>query len=305
MNGFSNNTNLKESHLVLGGFVLLLAVFLCYAEILYKLAKHWVVDPNYSHGFLIPVLSGYLLWKKKETLILTPISPSTWGIPLLMFGLVLLILGKAGNIAFATRFSFLVVLIGSFWLLLGTDTMKAVFFPICYLIFMIPLPGIVYNDLTFRLRLFATILSTKVISLTGIPVFREGNIMLLSETSLQVIDACSGMRSLMSLLALGLLVAYLTQSTLWKRLCLTLLTIPIAIFSNVWRLSVTGILSHFYGARVAEGFFHTYSGMVFFSVAFVLLFFCTVILKKIRSSESSPNSFKSDFLGQKAQGRGL
>ncbi len=266
----------------MGGLALLATIFLCYGQILFEMAKRWTVDPNYSHGFLIPLLSGYLLWRKKDAFSLSAINPELKGLPILVLGLFLMVLGKAGTIDFAMLFSFLMVLLGLIVFLLGTNITKSVLFPLSYLIFMIPLPSVFYNDLTFRLKLLASIIATKLLALIGMAVFREGNIIHLNETSLQVIDACSGLRSLISLLALAVLFAYFTQKSIWKRLSLVLLTIPITIFSNSCRLTVTAILVDHIGPQATEGFFHILTGIIMFVIALVLLMLCGTILKRFR-----------------------
>jgi exosortase len=246
------------------------------------MARHWAVDPDYSHGFLIPIIAGYLIWKKKDIFSSLTVRPEIWGLPVLILGLILLIIGKTGGILFTMNLSFLIVLLGALLSLVGRNLTKTILFPLTYLIFMIPLPAVLFNELTFRLRLLGTTLSTKAISLIGIPVLQEGNIIHLSNASLQVVDACSGLRFLITLLALSVLVGYFTQKSTWKRLCLGLLTIPIAIISNAFRITLSGVLAYKYNLDIAEGFFHTYSGVLVFVVAFTLLFVCAVILKKIR-----------------------
>jgi exosortase len=275
-------TDFKEKHLLVGGLALLSTIFLCYSQILFEMAKRWTVDPNYSHGFLIPLLSGYLIWTKRDAFSLSAIDPELKGLPIFMFGLLLLVLGKAGTIDFVMRFSFLMVLVGLSLFLLGTNIIKAALFPLCYLVFMIPLPSVLYNDLTFRLKLLTSILSTRILSLIGIHAFREGNIIHLNQTSLQVIDACSGLRSLISLLALAVLFAYLTQKSIWKRLSLILLTIPITIFSNSCRLTVTAILVDHIGPQATEGFFHILTGIIMFVIALLLLVSCGAFIKRFR-----------------------
>ena len=266
----------------MGGLALLATIFLCYGQIFFETAKRWTVDPNYSHGFLIPLLSGYLLWRKKDVFNLSAINPELKGLPLLMLGLFLMVLGKVGTIYFVMLFSFLIVLMGLSLFLLGTNITKSALFPISYLIFMIPLPSVFYNDLTFRLKLLASIISTKLLALIGIPVFREGNIIHLNGTSLQVIDACSGLRSLISLLALAVLFAYFIQTSTWKRLSLVLLTIPITIFSNSCRLAVTAILVDHIGPHATEGFPHIFTGIIMFFIAIVLLVSSWAIIKRLR-----------------------
>jgi exosortase len=146
---------------------------------------------------------------------------------------------------------------------------------------MIPLPGILHSDLALRLKLLTSKFSTQILSLIGIPAFREGNIIHLNQTSLQIIDACSGLRSLISLLALAVLFAYFTQKSIWSRLLLVLSTIPIAIFSNTFRLTVTAILVDHFGPKALEGFYHIFTGMMNFAVALTLLVLCGSLIKRL------------------------
>ncbi len=274
-------TDLKEKHLILGGVVLLSTVFLCYGQVLLEMVKRWSNSPDYSHGFIIPLISGYLIWRKRDAFSLSTVDPGLNGLPVLMLGLFLLVIGKVSSVSLAS-FSFLIVLLGLLLFLLGTNITKSLLFPISYLAFMLPLPWVLYDDLTFRLRLLTSIFSTKILGLIGIPAFREGNIIHLNQTSLQVIDACSGLRSLISLLALAVLFAYFTQKSIWKRLSLVLLTIPIAIFSNSCRLTVTAILVDHFGPKATEGLFHIFTGMIMFAVALTLLVLCGSVIKRIR-----------------------
>lgn len=260
------------------------AILLCYAEILFEMAQQWVFDPNYSHGFLIPIISGYLIWRNKNAFNLSDIRPTVKGLFILVFGLLLLIIGKAGSEFFTMRVSFIVVLFGLLLFTMGTEITKKNLFPICFLVFMIPLPYVLYNDISLPLRLLTVSFSTKFLSLIGIPFVREGNIIHLTQTSLHVIDACSGLRSIISLLALAVLFAHLTQNATWRKLLLAFLAIPIAVISNFLRITATAVTVHLHGPKLAEGVLHNLSGVFSFAVAFILLFVCSIILKKTRSS---------------------
>jgi exosortase len=178
----------------------------------------------------------------------------------------------------------LVVFGGIILFLLGNDFFKTLLFPIAFLIFMIPIPSILMDRITFPMQLFASKVAANTLYLIGIPVLREGNVMLLANTSLEVAEACSGIRSLISLLTLSVVFAYLTQKVTWKRVILVLSTFPIAIIANAARVSGTGILAHRYGDRVAQGFFHGFSGWILFVVAFVCLFVIGALLSKIKKT---------------------
>jgi len=272
-------TDLKEKHLIFGSAVLLSTVLLCYGQILVDMVEGWRTDSYYSHGFIIPFLSGYLIWRRKDAFSLSSIDPELKGLPVLMLGLFLLIVGKVGSVDFAMGLSFLIVVLGLSLFLLGIKITQAVLFPISYLVFMIPLPYVLYNDLSFRLRHLSTIFSTTILSVMGIPAFLEGNIINFNQTSLQVINDCSGIHSLISLLTLAVFFAYLTQKSILQRLSLVLLTIPIAIFSNSCRVAIIAILLDSFGPK---GFSHMPIGMVIFAVALALIVFCGSVIKRIR-----------------------
>ena len=259
-----------------------LIIFL-YQEVLWGLGSDWNNDPDYSHGFLVPFLSMYFIWERWNALTDETPSPSIWGIGLLSLGLFSLVVGLVGAELYVQRTSLIVVLSGLVLLILGWKYLWLLSLPIGFLIFMIPLPAIVVNAISFPLQLFAAQTAAFCLFSLGIPVLREGNLIMLASTTLEVAEACSGLRSLLSLLALGTVYGYFSQNVMWKRWLLVVLSIPIAIIANAIRVSGTGILAHYFGADAAEGFYHTFEGWLVFVVAFLLLFVCGVILGRIGS----------------------
>ncbi len=259
-----------------------LVVFL-YHEVLWGLGSDWNNNPDYSHGFLVPFLSAYFIWERWKALSDETPSPSIWGIGLLSLGLFSLVVGLIGAELYVQRASLIIVLSGLVLLILGWKYLWLLSFPIGFLIFMIPLPAIVVNAIAFPLQLFAAQTATFCLFSLGIPVLREGNLIMLATTTLEVAEACSGLRSLLSLLALGTVYGYFSQDVMWKRWMLVILSVPIAIVANAFRVSGTGILAHYFGAEAAEGFYHTFEGWLVFVVAFTLLFVCGIILRKIGS----------------------
>lgn len=261
-------------------------LFLCaigflYWNTIFEMVKDWYNDENYSHGFLIPVISGYFLWQKKDILKSIPASPSTSGFFILISGIGIYLIGYLSGEQFTMRFSMLIVLAGAVVFTYGIGFFKAVSFPFIYLLFMIPLPYLIYDSVAFPLKLLVSKVSVEFLSLIGILVMREGNIIHLADTTLEVADACSGIRSIISLLALSTAIAYLTQKGWIKRLILILLAVPIAVFVNSIRVIVTGILAEKYGARAAEGFFHEFAGLVIFGIAIFILIVSAVLLGKM------------------------
>ena len=266
-----------------------LVIFL-YRDVFYGLVSDWYNDPDYSHGFLVPFLSAYFIWERWDDLKKKKIAPSLLGPVALCFGLACLVIGLVGAELYVQRFSLIIVLAGLVLLILGWRYLWILSFPIGFLIFMIPLPAIVVNTIAFPLQLFAAETATFCLFSLGIPVLREGNLIMLASITLEVAEACSGLRSLLSLLALGTVYGYFSQDTVWKRWVLVILSIPIAIVANAFRVSGTGILAHYFGVEAAEGFYHTFEGWIVFVVAFVLLFFCGMILGKVGNRSLNKSS---------------
>jgi len=256
-------------------------VLFIYHDILYEMGLDWWRDENYSHGFLIPIVSLYLIAKKWDSLKRNSISPSWWGPVVLAWGLFVLIIGVAGAELFTMRISFIFVVVGLTLCLFGKDVLKDLGFPIFFLVFMVPLPYIVYNSLTLPLKILASKLAVYLLSPLGIPVFREGSIIYFPEVTLEVAEACSGIRSLMALIALGTLFSYFFQSSLSRRILLVSSTIPIAIFANALRITLTGILAFYLSPKIAHGFFHYLSGWLVFLIAFACLMLINVGLNRI------------------------
>ena len=264
--------------------IILACLAVLYSRVVQGLVSDWINLPDFSHGFLIPIVSFYFVYERRKQF--SDLSPSSnWlGLGLIIFGIALLLLGNLATEYFTMRFSMLVVFGGIILFLLGNDFFKTLLFPIIFLIFMIPIPSILMDRITFPMQLFASKVAANTLYLIGIPVLREGNVMLLANTSLEVAEACSGIRSLISLLALSIVFAYLSQKETWKRILLVLSTFPIAIIANAARVSGTGILAHYYGDSVAQGFFHGFSGWILFVVAFVCLFLLGALLAKRKKS---------------------
>jgi exosortase len=225
-------------------------------------------------------LSFYFFWERRQRLASMVPQPNRWGLIVLMLGLAQLILGHIGAELFMTRFSMIVVITGLILYLFGWQSLCLLRFPIAFLLFMIPLPAILLNSFTFPLQLFAAKLSTASLQLIDLPVYREGNIIFLPHVTLEIVEACSGLRSLISLLALSVVFAYLTQRHTWKICVLVVSAVPIALVANAFRIWGTGVLSHYYGAKVAEGFYHSFAGWSVFVVAGGLLLVVGFVLSQ-------------------------
>jgi exosortase len=254
---------------------------LLYAGVLKGLVSQWWNDADYGHGFFVPLFSGYVLWSERKRWAHSEIKPSNFGFVVMIGAVGLLLLGSLGAELFVSRISMLVLLAGMILFLAGWKMLRVVSFPLSYLILMIPFPVIIYNQITFPLQLLASRLATAGLELVQVPVLRDGNILVLSNYSLEVVEACSGIRSLMALVALAVAYGYLMEPRRPVRYILTVLMIPIAIVTNAIRIMGAGMLAHRYGPTTAQGFLHEFSGWVIFMSAVGLMVLSHWILRRI------------------------
>jgi exosortase len=247
------------------------AFALLYHHVVVKLVHDWATDDNYSHGFFIVPLAAYLAWERREKLRVLEPDPSNAGLIVVIASLGAMVAGTIGAELFLTRISMIGVCAGAVLFLGGRQHLRVLLFPLLFLLLMIPIPSIVFTRIAFPLQLLASQFGTTVMSAAGIPVLREGNVLVLSNMSLEVAEACSGIRSLVSLLTLGIVIGYFADRRSWARVTIALTTIPIAIVTNGLRVAGTGIAARYYGSAAAEGFFHSFSGWLVFLAALALL----------------------------------
>jgi len=257
-----------------------------YASVLRSLAHQWWHDPNYGHGAFVPFFAAYVLWSERERWRPLPSRANNLGLAIIIFSIGLLILGTLSAELFTTRLSLLILVCGIVAFLAGWQVLRAISFPIGYLFFMIPLPAIVYYQLTFPLQLWASRLGAAGLVALGVHTIREGNLLILPNCTLNVVEACSGIRSLLSLLAAVVAYGYLAECMTWKRVALVVVTVPIAIATNGLRLVATGVLSYFFGPTVDSGVLHLALGLGFFVLAFLLVL---VIHKLLRLFSKNQN----------------
>jgi exosortase len=248
-----------------------LAAIAVYLPVLSSLVAQWASDENYSHGFLIVPFAIYFAWTERSALAAAPVRPSILGLLVVCGSLLVLIGGLFGAELFLSRISLIGVVAGTVLFLLGPQHLRLLAFPIALLILMVPLPAIVFNQIAFPLQLFASRVGEVALTTAGIPVLREGNVLELSTMKLEVAQACSGIRSLVSLVTLGVILGKLSEPRRWARVVLALAAVPIAIIENAARVAGTGLAAHWIGPQAAHGFIHTFSGWVMFVLAFALL----------------------------------
>jgi exosortase len=267
-------------------FLLLLGLWLVAFIPVYPLMVWtWLNHSDNSHGILVPLVSLCFIWQKKEKLRSIRVSQSNFGAIILLISVVFYLLSYAGGVAVVSRAMIVSSLIGLVIFALGKEFFSLLVFPLLYLFFMVPVPDSILSLVAFPLQLFATKISTSVVHLFSIPAYREGNMLYFTQTQLEVAEACSGIRSIMSFGMLSLIFAYMMDKIWWKRIVLVLSTIPLALFANIVRVTGTGILAHFYGSRVALGFLHEFSGFVVFAFGFVLLLGEYSLLNKVSSKQ--------------------
>ncbi len=246
----------------------LLAV--CYAPVLVKLVDQWIVNPDMGHGFFVPVIAAAIAWHKRGQIAGKLPKPNWWGLAIMIWAGFQLYIATLGAELFLARTSLVISIIGAVLLLGGTEYVRVFGFPLFLLFFMVPIPAVIYNQITFPLQIIASKVAENVIDWLQIPVIREGNVLILPQQTLNVVEACSGIRSLLTLTFLSLVYGYVFEKRTWVRVALFFSTIPIAIAANAGRVAFTGVISQF-KPELAEGWFHEAQGGVVFMIALAIL----------------------------------
>lgn len=293
------------------GIAIGFAIVFAYVTVLVKLFNDWWTDENYSHGLLIPLIIGYILWTQREKLSRSTAQPSLLlGGAAILFSLFALWAGVAGAELYTQRLSLILLLAGIVVYFWGLSLLRLLLVPFGLLFLAIPIPAIIFNKIAFPLQLFASRAAVWSMSMLGIPVLRNGNIIELKPLNsfdtkkLEVVEACSGIRSLMTLVTLAVVFAYFTHTPsdnepgsggrfgwlksywFWRSAILVISAVPIAILTNAFRVSGTGVLAHYYGTEVADGFFHSFSGWAVYIAAFILLFCIGMILDRFKPAQA-------------------
>ena len=251
--------------------LLTVGVLWLYHNVLSSLVRQWASDDNYSHGFFVLPLAAFFVWERRDALAAAAPRPSLTGLALIGVSLGVLIAGLLGVELFLTRISLVGTVAGIVLFVWGREHARILAFPLAFLLLMVPLPAIVFNQIALPLQLLASSVGEATIRLAGIPVLREGNILKLPATSLEVVEACSGIRSLVSLTMVAVLLGYFAERRTRTRVLIALSAVPIAILANAIRVAGTGIVAQWIGPSAARGFFHSFSGWCMFVVAFLAL----------------------------------
>jgi exosortase len=259
------NEKFLAAGLVLGGLLL------AYWPVLTGLVDAWSNDDNYSHGFFIVPLAAYFAWERRQAFLNAPIQPALAGLGVVAAALVLLVAGMLGAEYFLSRISLLVALAGIVLFLFGWPRLRVLLFPLSFMVLMIPLPALIFNKIAFPLQLLASNVGESSISAMDIPILREGNVLILANATLEVAEACSGIRSLVSLFTLGIVFGYFADPRPWVRSVIALSAIPVAILANGLRVASAGVAAHNFGTAGVEGVFHDFSGWAVFVIAFLMM----------------------------------
>lgn len=263
---YPHNRNLMWGALLLAALILA-----AYGQVLAKLVTDWWQIPDFSHGFLVPPFAAYVLWRKRARLLAVEIAPSWSGVALVFLGLIVLFLGIYGSDLFLSRISLVMVLAGLALGFGGGKMLGEMRFALFVLLLAIPIPSILYTQITFPLQILASRLASDLLPIFGVPVLREGNVIQIPAMSLEVAEACSGIRSLMSLFTLAIFYGYFMERSTVRRIVLAVASAPIAIAANAVRLLGTGLSVQYWDPEKAMGFFHEFSGWVMFLVSLACL----------------------------------
>jgi len=254
-----------------GAAALALLIGFLYKDIFIALVKQWWDDPDFSHGFVVPLIAAWLVWQRKDIVERLPLKPSWWGFAVMLGAIGILLLGIFGAELFLSRSSFIFLLAGLVIFFAGWAQFRALIFPWAFLFLMVPIPTILMNTVTLPLQFLASDLASALLRLVGVPVLREGNVIQLPTMSLEVVEACSGIRSLVSLITLAIVYSYLLEKNKWTRVALVVSALPIAIAANGLRIMGTGLTGIYWSPDKAQGFFHEFSGWVIFVLSLLML----------------------------------
>jgi exosortase len=262
-------------------------IVLLYHAVAVKLVTDWYELPDFSHGFLIPFFAAFLVWDNRNRFYSTPVRPTWSGLLLVFLALFELLVGRLGADLFLQRTSFIVLVAGILWTMLGSEMLGRAKFVLFVLFLAIPLPTIVFNQITFPLQIQASRFASDILPIFNVPVLRDGNIISLPAMPLEVAEACSGIRSLMSLFTVAVIYGYFLERSTWRRVVLALSALPIAVTANVARIVGTGLCVQYWDPEKALGFFHEFSGWLMFLVSLSCLYLVHIAMRVAAGREEA------------------
>jgi len=245
-------------------------VILLFLSVLSGLVSQWFNDENMGYAFFVPLVAGYVVWLERARIMAAPVKPCWPALVLVVWGFFQMLLGLLGALSFVSRTAFLLTMVGVVWTIAGTAVMRTLVFPVILLLFMFPIPLYVYQKMTIPLQMLATQVAALGLETLGVPVLQNGNVLTLADHQLDVVEACSGIRSLLSLTFLAVAYGRLFETRTWVKIALLISTVPIAIVCNAARITLTGILTQ-YKPEIAEGAYHAFEGWVIFMLELVVL----------------------------------
>ena len=267
--------------------VTVLGALVLYAPLVAGMAAEWSEFPSLSHGFAVPVISAYLLWRRRHFLAQAPIEGSILGLPLIVFAVAMLVVGSLGGEPFVARLSLPLVLFGAVLFLMGGPVTRQSWLAIAYLVFMIPLPYLTLRALTYQSRLFDAGITAQALGWLGVPVLRDGVMLHLPNMTLEVADDCSSVPAIAALLALGAAYAQMQPRPTWIRVLLTISAAPLGLLSNIVRLILTSISAYYFGPIALHNVIHKFNGTSVFLATVLLLVLLDTLLVRVRARESS------------------
>lgn len=267
--------------LIAAGFLLLIPMFW---GGLTELVERWGKQEEYSHGYLIPLLTLYFIWDKRAYLQSLEFKPGYLAIPIVVVALLVAGIGEISALYLLIHYAIILILLGMVYALGGLRLLRTLLFPIAILIFCIPLPYFLEASLTADLQLLSSNIGVAFIRMLGIPVYAEGNVISLSNYQLQVVEACSGLNYMYPLLSISFILGYMYQTSMWKRVLVFFSSIPITILMNSFRIGVIGVLVEHWGSSMAEGFLHFFEGWIIFIACLVLILLEIKLLEKLTGS---------------------
>jgi len=285
MRAVARPVNSRLAWLALG--VTVLGALVLYAPLVAGMAAEWSEFPSLSHGFAVPVISAYLLWRRRDSLAQLPIEGSILGLPLIVFALAMLVIGSLGGEPFVARLSLPLVLFGAVWFLMGGPVTRQAWVAIAYLAFMVPLPYLTLRALTYQSRLFDAGITAQALGWLGIPVLRDGVMLHLPNMTLEVADDCSSVPAIAALLALGAAYSQVQSRPTWIRALLTISAAPLGLLSNIIRLILTSISAYYFGPIALNNVIHKFNGTSVFLATVLLLVLLDTLLVRVRARESS------------------